>query len=99
MYIYIYREREIRIYTHTCAYIIHHTNYIITIIIGGRNEEGRVPSIARLITVVGIIMIIIIMIIIVLILREFRDAVFEDVVFDNNSCVTIYYGKTYYSLL
>ena len=25
--------------------------------------------------------------------REFRDVVFEDVVFDNNSCVTIYYGK------
>ena len=33
---------------------------------------------------------IIIMIIIIMILREFRDVVFEDVVFDNDSSVTPY---------
>ena len=35
--------------------------------------------------------------IIIRIIREFKDAVFEDVVFDNNSCVTMYCGQMYYN--
>ena len=37
----------------------------------------------------------VVVIVIVTVIREFRDVVFEDVVFDNNGFVTIYCGKSY----